>query len=192
MGLFFYELVAIDFTGNTLYHPFCWVVVDAGRLCVVDAGRLCVVDAGQAMARKEIMFGRFDERVTQLCRVLSTVIIQHNVGRIVYLVPKQGNDIDGNPAGQAPCLGTGASLYFPQLEINGVKAVSVGRREARRVLCGWTAMLHELEEQVETFFEFDVTIGGGCGECAVCGVVADPAGVGGRGYGADIMSTRCS
>ena len=131
------RVLAIDFTPGTLYLPFCWVVVDAGRLSVVDAG--------QAVTRKETMQGRFDERVAQLCKVLSRVIIQHNVGRIVYLEHR--------------CV--------PQLEINGLKAVPVGRREARQALCGWTAMLHELEDQVAAFFEFDVTIGS-CVADALC------------------------
>jgi hypothetical protein len=129
--------LSIDFTGGTYYLPFCWVVVDAGRLAVVDAG--------QAVTRKETQRGRFDERVAQLCKALSQVIIQHNVGRIVYL--------------EHCCV--------PQLEINGLPAVSVSRREARQALCGWTAMLHELEDQVEASFEFDVTIGA-CAADALC------------------------
>ena len=44
------------------------------------------------------------------------------------------------------CLG---HRCIPHLEINGLPAVSVGP----------PAMLHELEDHVETFFEFDVTIG---------------------------------
>jgi hypothetical protein len=131
------RVLSIDFTGGTYYLPFCWVVVDAGRLAVVDAG--------QAVTRKETQRGRFDERVAQLCKALSQVIIQHNVGRIVYL--------------EHCCV--------PQLEINGLPAVSVSRREARQALCGWTAMLHELEDQVEASFEFDVTIGA-CAADALC------------------------
>lgn len=131
------RVLAIDFTPGALYLPFCWVVVDAGRLCVVDAG--------QALTRTDTRRSGFDERVMQLCKVLPGVIIQHNVGRIVYLEHR--------------CV--------PQLEINGLPAVSVGRREARQALCGWTAMLHELEDQVEAFFEFDVTIGS-CVADALC------------------------